>query len=425
MAQRRHPVQHCPHTAPNATPEPKKLMYIISDLSIGGAEMTLVKLLAQTDRAHFDPVVVSLVDQGSLRQRIEALGIPVHTTRLQPGRPTPAGLWRLVKLIRRIRPELVIGWMYHSCLAAEIATALSGKMVPVLWSIHYSITSLVNEKRLTAAVIRLCGLISGLPAKIVYVSRAGQADHAPLRYQSKNSCVIPNGIDVDEFVPSTEARMSVRKDLRLPENALLIGLIGRYHPIKDHANFLNAAALISETRPETHFVLIGRDVDNQNQELMTLIRQLRLDGRVNLLGERHDTARLTAALDIFSISSYGESCPMVIGEAMACGVPCVVTDVGDAAWIVGETGLTVPPRDARALASGWNELFERGSEGRHTLGLRARERVLEHFPIQSIMSRYEDLFLSVLASKRRKEFLSLRSPVMARLRPTLDETAAQ
>jgi glycosyltransferase involved in cell wall biosynthesis len=252
-------------------------MYIISDLSIGGAEMMLYRLLAQTNRKRFEPVVISLIDQGStLRERIQSLGIAVHTTRMKAGCPSPAGLWRLIKLIRRLKPGLIVGWMYHSCLAAELARILAGKRIPVLWSIHYSIGSLATEKKLTAVVIRLCGLLSRLPQKIVFVSRAGQTQHKPLGYRLDNSCVIPNGIDVEEFEPSAPARLSVRAELALPEDALLIGLIGRYHPMKDHANFLNAAALIVKTHPETHFLLIGRGVDRQNQPLCESIRQLGL-----------------------------------------------------------------------------------------------------------------------------------------------------
>ena len=155
---------------PRSEPKPVKVMYIISDLSIGGAEMTLYKLLAQTDRRRFSPVVVSLIDQGALCERIELLGIAVHTTRMRAGRPSPAGLWRLAKLIRQLDPDLIFGWMYHSCLAAQLAKIVSGRRIPILWSIHYSISSLNTDKKLTAAVIWLCGRLSRLPAGIVFVS---------------------------------------------------------------------------------------------------------------------------------------------------------------------------------------------------------------------------------------------------------------
>lgn len=405
------------------TSKPIKVMHIISDLSIGGAEMTLYKQLEKTDRGRFEPVVVSLVDRGVLRERIEALGIAVHTTQMRSGWPSPLGLWRLIKLIRRLSPDLILGWMYHSCLAAELARICSGRRIPVLWSVHYSFSSLATEKWLTAAVIKLCRLLSRLPEKIVFVSSAGQTQHQLLGYCAEKSCVIPNGIDVNEFVPSNEARLSVRAELGLAEDAFLIGIIGRYHPTKDHANFLAAASLISKTDPETRFVLIGRDIDERNEELSEAIRRLGIESQTHLFGERQDTPRLAAALDVFSLSSYDESCPNVIGEAMACGVPCVVTDVGDTAWIVGDTGRVISRRDSQALALAWKDMIRLGAAGRKALGSRARERVVGHFPIEAVVARYEALYDSVLANGAR-EAVGFGIPQhLGALKQTLEETA--
>jgi glycosyltransferase involved in cell wall biosynthesis len=405
---------------PNA--RPVKLMYIINDLSVGGAEVMLYKLLAEMTRERFDPVVVSLMDRGALREAIEALGIPVHTTRMKPDWPTPAGLWRLVRLMRRLKPDLIVGSMYHSCLAAQLAMAFSSRRAPILWSIHSSISSPSTEKRLTAAVIKVCARLSRLAAKIIFVSRVGQSKHKLLGYDIENSCVIPNGIDAQLFHPSIEARQSVRVELGLPENAFLIGMVGRYHLMKDHPNFLRAAALLSETAPDTHFLLIGRKVDEENRELRQLIEELGLANRTHLLGERNDMPRLAAALDIFSLSSsYGESFPNVTGEAMACGVPCVVTDVGDALWIVGDTGRVVPPSNHVALADAWKEMIALGAEGRAALGRAARARVIEQFPLASVVARYEALYETVLAAKAPEKVYPLRRAASTDRAPDSEE----
>jgi glycosyltransferase involved in cell wall biosynthesis len=378
-------------------PDRYKVMYIINDLSVGGAEMMLYKLLAKSNRERFDPVVISLMDQGALRERIEELGIEVYTTGMKPGRPSLSGLWRLVRLLRRLKPDLIFGWMYHSCLAAHLSKFLSIQRAPVLWSVHYSVGTLDTDKRTTAWAIRVCARLSKLSDKIVFVSQVSQKKHVTLGYNINNSCVIPNGIDVSHFIPSAEARRSVRGELGLDNNEFLIGLIGRSHPMKDHPNFLKAAALISKLYPKTHFVMIGRGIDTDNQMLNRMIQEFGLVEKVHLLGDRHDVPRLAAALDIFTLSSsYGESFPNVIGEAMACGVPCVVTDVGDAAWIVGETGQVVPPCDSEAMASGWKEMIELGAEGRAALGQAARVRVTDFFLLQSVVDKYEALFETVL-----------------------------
>jgi glycosyltransferase involved in cell wall biosynthesis len=372
------------------------VLYVISDLSIGGAEMMLYKLLAETDRTRFEPVVVSLMDSGALHERIEALGVAVHTVGMKPELPTPLDFWRLIRLTRRLRPDLIVGWMYHSCLAVQLASIFSSRWARVLWSIHYSSSSLTDEKWLTALVIRACAFLSQLPAKIIFVSRDGQSKHKPLGFSTDNSCVIPNGIDTKTFIPSREARASLRSELGLADDALIIGMVSRYHPMKDHATFLRAAALLLETHPETHFLLVGRAVDDDNQELRRLIQELNLGHRTHLLGERHDVPRLAAALDVFSLSSYCESFPNVIGEAMACAVPCVVTDVGDAAWIVGDTGRVVPPRDLDAMARAWAEMLNLGTDGRAALGRAALSRVGEYFPVKAVVQHYETLYEAVL-----------------------------
>jgi glycosyltransferase involved in cell wall biosynthesis len=389
-------------------------LYIINDLSIGGAEMMLYKLLAESDRERFEPVVVSLMDRGGLRQRIEALGIEVHTTRMTR-LPSPLGLWRLVRLIRRIEPDLVVGWMYHSCFAAQLANFFLPGRLTVLWSIHYSVSSLASEKMLTATVIRICAQLSKLASHVIFVSRASQIQHKPMGYSLDESSVIPNGIEVNEFVPSEAARSSLRAELKLDEDVLLIGMMGRYHPMKDHANFLRAAAIIAEQYDAPHFVLIGRGVDTENRALRRLIKNLGLSERVHLLGERHDIPRLAAALDIFSLSSaYGESFPNVIGEAMACEVCCVVTDVGDARWIVGDAGSVVAPRDPQALATAWKHMIDLGPDGRLALGRAARESVIERFTLQSVVGRYETLYESVLATELSEDCAVMRPELAGR-----------
>jgi glycosyltransferase involved in cell wall biosynthesis len=397
---------------------------VISDLSIGGAEMMLYKLLAETDLDRFAPVVISLIDRGDLRARIEGLGIPVHMIKMRPGVPSPLGFWRLVHLLRQLKPDFVLGWMYHSCLAAQLAKLFLPRRTRVFWSIHYANDSLASEKLLTVAVIKLCAHLSRLADKIIFVSRASQSQHRQFGYHLSHSCVIPNGINISEFVPSKESRGSVRTELDLPEDSVLIGMTGRYHPLKDHANFLQAAALISEKYPDANFVMIGQGVDDQNVELCKLIQTSGLARRAHLLGERHDIPRITAALDVFSLSSYSESFPNVIGEAMACEVACAVTDVGDASLIVGDAGIVVPPRDPQSLAAAWSEMIEIGEEGRMTLGRSARSRVIECFQLESVVAQYEALY-STLPARERPDEHALKAPVLpiSRLKARFDDSS--
>ena len=379
--------------------KPVKILHIINDLAIGGAEMMLYRLLSEKSRKRFNPVVISLMDRGSLRERVEELGIPVYTAGMKPGLPTPASIWRLFRLVRQIKPDLIQGWLYHGSLAAQIGSLVLPGRIPALWSIHCSIYSLSFEKKLTAAVVRLCALLSKLAASIIFVSRTSQAQHKALGYSIAKSCVFPNGIDTALFAPSNEARALVRLELGIPEGALLMGAIGRYHAMKDQANFLRAASLIAASQPEVHFLLAGRELDRENRALMQLINELGLEERTHLLGERTDIAWLVAALDVFCLSSsHGESFPVIVAEAMSSAVPCVVTDVGDSAWMVNATGRVTRPRDAQALAAACKELLDLGPAGRETLGQAARNRVVDLFSLSTVVAEYEALYETMIAS---------------------------
>ena len=375
-----------------------KILHVITGLFTGGAEMMLYKLLSCKPRRRFEPVVISLMDRGTLGDHIEALGIPIHTIGMKEGEPTLSSAWRLIRTARQLQPDLIQGWMYHGNLAAQLARAFLPKSIPVLWNVRHSLYTLEYEKKITAAIIKFCASISYLPTKIIYNSQTGAKQHEKIGYSHSKTIVIPNGFDTVLFAPSSEANNSLCRELNIPKNTVLIGLIGRYHPMKDHTNFLHAAALLKKQNSglNAKFIMAGRAVDWDNQNLCQLAKELGLVDSIHLLGERHDIPRITAALDIASSSSYGEGFPNVIGEAMSCGVPCVVTDIGDSAWIVGDTGQVVPPRNPEALCAGWLKLIDMGIEAQSKLGARARQRIEQLFSIESIVQKYEQLYQEIV-----------------------------
>ncbi len=215
--------------------------------------------------------------------------------------------------------------------------------------------------------------------------------------------VIPNGFDLGDFSPSEKARVSVRQELNIAEKAFIIGLVARYHKQKDHENFFQAAHLlmqsIDEKTHDIHFLLCGDKVSWNNDVLVKKIDTLGRRDRFHLLGKRKDMPRLTASLDIAVSSSYSEAFPNVLGEAMACAVPCVVTDVGDSALIVGNTGKVVPSKNPGLLAHAMKELIELGEDGRRKLGEAARQRVMDHFNLPDIVLRYEALYRQIVEGK--------------------------
>jgi glycosyltransferase involved in cell wall biosynthesis len=374
-----------------------RLFHIITSLSTGGAEMMLYKLLSAMDRSRFESSVISLVDKGIIGARIESLGVPVYSAGMRRGLPTPLSVWRLRQLVSQLQTDLIQGWMYHGNLAATLAPYLVNcPKIPVIWNVRHSVYDLVYEKRLTRSVIRLGAKLSSQERYIIYNSKTSALQHESLGYCSDRTTIVPNGFDCELFCPSEDARFKLRRQLGIDDTTSLIGLISRYHPMKDHANFLRAMA-----EPELHnaginAVLVGRGVDDGNSELMGTIRSLGLEERVHLLGERKDIPEIMAGLNVAASSSYGEGFPNVIGEAMACGVPCVVTDVGDSCWVVGETGRVVPPRSPKALAKACASLLEMPEYERRKLGERARKRILENFSLEAIVKQYERIYEEAL-----------------------------
>jgi len=247
-------------------------------------------------------------------------------------------------------------------------------------------------------LIRLGAFLSRHPSAIIYNSRSGAKQHEKCGYRSGMSVVISNGFDCGIFQPDEHARCCVREQLGLESTSILVGLVARFHPMKDQSGFLHAASLVSALHPESRFLLVGKGLTESEPALTKLIKQLGLTGRVLLLGERTDTPRLTAALDIAcSSSSCGEGFSNAIGEAMACGVPCVVTDVGDSAYLVGDTGVAVSPRNPEALAHAVGRLIDAGPAKRKELGMAARSRIQSEFCLPEVARRYKEVYQSCLA----------------------------
>jgi glycosyltransferase involved in cell wall biosynthesis len=345
-----------------------RVVHIISGLELGGAEMMLYQLLGGSDRERFQSEVVSMTEGGSVGERIGQLGIPVHALGMRRRLPTPWHLLPLIRVLRRARPDVIQTWMYHADLFGGVAARLAGR-IPVVWGIHH--TQLERES-----------------------SEATRRVHIQMGYAPDKMQVIPNGIDLDRFRPDPEARTSVRAELGLEPEAFLIGMVARFHPQKDHHTFVRAASLLAD-QPGVHFLLCGKGITGQNAELSGWIGGAGMGSRIHLLGLREDIPRVVAALDISTLSSRSEAFPLVVGEAMASGVPCVVTDVGDLAEIVGTAGVVVPPRDPEALAEAWNTVIGAGPEGRARLGELARKRIAERYSLQAAVMRYQDLYTSL------------------------------
>ncbi len=369
-----------------------RILHVITGLSTGGAEMMLFKLLTVSHGNHCQ-AVISLKDEGTIGPRIRELGVPVYSLGMQRGTLNPFRALPMISIARRFDPQLIQGWMYHGNLMASLAGVAMRHATPVIWDVQQSIAKVASYGQMTAAVIRLGAKVSKHPSTIIYASKTGAKQHEDLGFHPRRQVIIPNGIDCQAFHPDHACAQEIRDELGFGSDTVLVGQVARFHPMKDHAGFLRAAGLVARRYPKARFVLIGTNVTIKQPALRQVIAEQQLQDRVALLGERSDTTRLTAGLDIAcSPSAWGEAFSLAIGEAMACGIPCVVTDVGDSAHIVADTGLSVPPSDPRALAQAIGRLIEAGSEHRRQLGRAARRRIESEFSLPEIARRYEDLY---------------------------------
>lgn len=373
-----------------------KICFIITGLGGGGAEEMLFKLVRSISRSQFELCIISLTTLGKYGPRFVSMGVPVYTLEMRGGSfPSPKIVFSLVKLIRAVSPDLVSTWMYHADLLGGIAARMAG-IKAVAWNVRHSDLSLANNKPLTLLVVKICALLSRkIPDKILTCSEKARSVHVRSGYCGEKMVVLPNGFDLERFAPRACARSSVRAELGLGDDVPLVGLIARNDPSKNHLGFIEAACQVQKAIPKANFLMAGTGIDCKNVGIATAIERTNSSQIFHLLGQRDDVPRLMAALDVLASTSSGEAFPNVLGEAMACAIPCVVTDAGDSADIVGDAGHVVAVGDMNRLAAHIVEVLLMSQSDRIALGKRARERVRRLYEIQHVVTRYEAFYSSL------------------------------
>ena len=365
------------------------VVHLITGLETGGAEGMLARLVARCDSARLRSAVVSLTQPGMVGQAIVEVGVPLFSLGMRRGVPDPRGLLRLRRVLRAWRPQVLQTWLYHADLLGLVAWRF-GWAPHLVWNLRC--TEMMESGWLTGLLARG----SGLPDAIVVNSREGRRVHEALGYRPRRWVYLPNGFDTAALRPDPAGGRRQRQALGIADDAFVVLLPARWHKMKDHATFLAAAARFAAAHPAACFALAGSGIDPANRALADVIAAHGLADRVLLLGERRDLGAIYPAADIVTVSSaFGEGFPNVLGEAMSCGIPCAATAIGDAAEIVGEAGIVVPPRDPAALAAAWERLAALGPEGRRALGAQARARVVENYDLAAIARRYEALYETI------------------------------
>jgi len=379
-----------------------RVAHIITTLDVGGAEIMLQRLLSATDFDQFDSTVIVLKPDGPIQPRIEALGVPVHCLGMDRERPTLQNFRDLVGLLKAGRYDVVQTWLYHADLMGGVAARLAGK-IPVAWGIHTSTLPADRVSKVTLIIRKLlAGLSRVVPGAIVCCSDVSRRLHIGYGYEPSRMVMVPNGFNLEEYSIRTELRPEVRAELGIPEDAPVVIAVARCEPQKDYPNLVAAAATTCQRLPDTHFVCCGKNVAWETPELGPAIDQLGLRDRFHLLGVRSDVPRLLAASDVLvSAAAFGEAMPLVVGEAMACGVPCVVTDVGDSAMLVGPTGRSVPPKEPEMLGHALADMLSLPREVRAKQGRAARAWIQSRYSLELSVRRYQNTWMQIIARAGR------------------------
>jgi glycosyltransferase involved in cell wall biosynthesis len=383
-----------------------KVVHIITGLATGGAETMLLKLLTGMDDTHFQNSVIALTDAGPIGDSIRELGIPLTVLGMSRSLPMPWDFFRLYRQVRKHKPHVVQTWLYHADFLGYFAARLAG-VKSIAWNIRCSYMGQDYYRGISGLMIKILAALSPRPEAVIVNSTAGRALHKSLGYHPPKWQIIPNGFDTDEFKASTEFRTTIRDELGISPNANVVGMVGRWDPVKGHDVFLKAASHFCKAQPDCQFVLVGAGCDDSNVELLENASPgLRLN--LHLLGERNDIPAITAALDIAVCASIGEGFPNILGEAMACEVPCVATDVGDCSDIIADTGRIVPSGDDLAMAEAWAGLLALPVDEFTELGRKARQRVDHFYSIGNVIATYEKLYKKLAGAKDHDKSVTSR-----------------
>ena len=368
----------------------KKVLHIITGLNDGGAEGVLTRLCLHSKQA--EHTVISLMDAGKYGPILTEAGVTVHCLAMNPGKPSVIKFFKLIRLIKTEQPKVVQTWMYHADLLGGIAARLAG-VKRVFWGVRHSTLEKGKSTPLTLWIARLCALLSKwVPEKIICCANRALTIHEDIGHDASKLLMIPNGYDLLRFKQDATEDAWLRNELGFSADEFVIGKVGRFDPQKDHFNLLQALALAAQ-QVSVKCLLVGKGLSPDNDALMARIAALGLEGRVVLAGQRTDIPAVMNALDLHVLSSsFGEGFPNVLAEAMACGTPCVSTNVGDAMEILGDASLCCPAQNPSALADLIIKMAKEWQKNPTAWQARKKasaQRIASRFSIEGMVDAYE------------------------------------
>jgi glycosyltransferase involved in cell wall biosynthesis len=386
-------VTHIPQLVERSS-QPMKVVLLTRDLKYGGAQRQLAVLAKGLHARGHRVVVAQFYSGGSLEQELLEVGVRIRSLQKRGRWDLLPFLFRLARVVQEERPEILYSYL------VDLVTLVLKPCFPstkIVWGIRCSTMDLSRYDWLMRISHKLTFRLSRFADIVIANSRAGRGYYVAHGYSREKIVVIPNGIDTQRFRPDPEARRHVRSEWGIQDYEQVIGLVGRLDPMKDHPTFLQAASMLAQERNHLRFVCVGEGPAGYRDSLLQLTRSLKLTEHVIWSDGRSDMPAVFNALDLLvSSSAFGEGFGNVIAEAMACGVPCVATNVGDSAWLMGNLGEVVPPHNPAVLADAMGTLLERRLQNPAQI----RRHIVEEFSVEKLVADTEAVLLKLLDSTK-------------------------
>lgn len=369
------------------------ILHIITGLRPSGAELVLYRLILNDHRNTHS--VISLTQVDEIGTMLIKNGVDVYALEMQNFWNYAVGVLRLFSIVYKIQFDLIQSWMYHADVVASCISLLTGK--PVYWGVRNGTLSVKYSKSHTFLALKFCSFISHrIPKKIISCSNSAANTHVELGYDKARFIVIPNGFDTEIYKPNSASRLSIRSELSIPASLPVIGFVARFDPQKNHGLFLESASKALSSGIEFKILLVGRDMSSKNYLLSSMIKRYSLSNHVITIGPQRDIPSIMNCIDLLvSTSSFGEAFPNVLAEAMACGTPCLSTDVGDSRQIIGDTGWIVSSyRPEEISVAIYRALLEITDDyAWNYRQQRCRQRILSNYTIEDMVSGYNKIWV--------------------------------